>query len=299
MHKVSVIIPTYKRAEKLERAIESVLNQTYHNIEVIIVDDNNPDTEYRKITEEIMQKYINNPKVIYIKHEKNKNGAAARNTGIRHSQGLYIAFLDDDDYYLSEKIEKQVNFLEANNEYDGVYCGKKRKGKDIIPKYSGDLTIKYLKAEISIGTPTLLIKKEAILRLNGFDETFNRHQDVEFLLRYFEHYKLGYVEDVLLVIGDNEGENILKGKKLDELKKKFFKTFSSKINELNEKNKGLKKDIYSNHYSTAFLSHLRNGYILRAIKIYIWFLFYCPIMFHKKMRNRIKAYNEYLRYKKS
>ena len=109
---VSIIIPTYKRNEKLKKAIESILKQTYQNIEIIVVDDNNPNTEYRKKNEILMQSYIKNSKVKYIKHEKNKNGAAARNTGINAANGKYIGFLDDDDEFLPTKIEKQVDVLE-------------------------------------------------------------------------------------------------------------------------------------------------------------------------------------------
>lgn len=299
MHKVSIIIPTYKRAERLDKAIDSVLNQTYDNIEVIVVDDNDPDTEYRKETEKFMQRYKDNSKVIYIKHEKNKNGAAARNTGIKAANGDFIGFLDDDDCFLPEKIEKQVNFLIQNKEYDGVYCGKISKGKEIIPQYSGDLTVRYLQGEISIGTPTLVIRRDAVVALNGFDESFYRHQDVEFLLRFFEHYKLGFVKDILLVLGDNEGENIPVGRKLDEIKRKFFQTFLYRIEEIDKKHRGFKKEVYCSHYSNVFLSHLKNGYILRAIRVYIWFLFYCPIRFHKKINKKVKAHKNFLRYKKS
>ena len=109
---VSIIIPTYKRPDTLDRAINSVLNQTYKNIEVIVVDDNNPDTEARSKTEHIMSVYADNPRVRYIKHEKNKNGSAARNTGARYSQAKYVAFLDDDDEFFPEKIEAQVKRLE-------------------------------------------------------------------------------------------------------------------------------------------------------------------------------------------
>ena len=79
---VSVIIPTYKRADYLTRAIDSVLNQTYNNIEIIVVDDNNSNSTDRKNTESIMQKYNENSKIKYIKHSKNMNGSAARNTGV-------------------------------------------------------------------------------------------------------------------------------------------------------------------------------------------------------------------------
>ena len=118
--KVSTIITTYRRADMLKRAIDSVLNQTYSNIEVIVVDDNDEKSEDRKNTEEIMTSYANNPKVKYIKHKVNMNGAAARNTGIKNSTGEIVCFLDDDDWYLETKIEKQLEFLCKNKDYKAI-----------------------------------------------------------------------------------------------------------------------------------------------------------------------------------
>ena len=81
---ITIVIPTYKRSEMLERAIDSCLKQSYKNIEIIIVDDNNPDTEYRKDTEKFMKKYKDNSKIRYIKMKQNGGGSAARNFGIEN-----------------------------------------------------------------------------------------------------------------------------------------------------------------------------------------------------------------------
>src|SRR5690606_21643920 len=135
---VSVIIPTYNRPERLTRAINSVLDQTYKNIEVLVVDDNNPHTDFRKETEIVMRKYKDNDQVKYIKHPRNKNGAAARNTGIQASAGKYIAFLDDDDEFLPNRIEKLVNKMETLEESWGVcYTGYKKINSNII-QYSSE-----------------------------------------------------------------------------------------------------------------------------------------------------------------
>ena len=80
-----------------------MLNQTYDNIEVIVVDDNGQGTEHQLLTEKAMEKYADNPKVQYIPHKVNKNGSCARNTGIRASKGEFLGFLDDDDVFLPEK----------------------------------------------------------------------------------------------------------------------------------------------------------------------------------------------------
>jgi len=123
MNKVSVVIPTYKRSHILSKAINCVLLQTYKDIEIIVVDDNNENDEFRKKTEILMEQYKNNSRIKYIKHPKNKNGAAARNTGINASDANFIAFLDDDDLWSHKKIEKQMEYLNfKGNSYAEVSC---------------------------------------------------------------------------------------------------------------------------------------------------------------------------------
>ena len=234
--KVSVIIPTYNRPVLLSRAIDSVLNQTYQNIEVIVVDDNNPNTEARLETQKIMSEYKNNGKVRYIKHESNKNGAAARNTGIKNSYGEIICFLDDDDYFLPEKVEKQLNYLENQDEFQGVYCGRIQKNQYIKPIKSGDLSKEILSLDFTPTTCSLMFYKYAIEAIGGFDESFRRHQDFEFLLKFFREYKLGFVEEALVVIGENLGENSLHGRELEDMKRNFLTAFSDTLNSLGEKN---------------------------------------------------------------
>lgn len=108
---VSVIIPTYKRSDYLLQTIESVLNQTYSSIEIIVVDDNGFGTVFQKETYNKLKSLIVSNKIIYIPHDTNKNGSAARNTGFKASKGEYINFLDDDDELMPDKIEKQVHIL--------------------------------------------------------------------------------------------------------------------------------------------------------------------------------------------
>lgn len=124
MDKVSVIIPTYKRPENLIRAINSVLLQSYKNIEIIVIDDNNEGDEYRLETEELMKQFEYDNRVIYLKHKINKNGAAARNKGIKYVKSKYVAFLDDDDEFKIEKIRKQVEKLKScRGKFHACYCG--------------------------------------------------------------------------------------------------------------------------------------------------------------------------------
>ena len=122
---VSVVIPTYKRSDKIERAIKSVINQTYKNLEIIVVDDNAKNKEEREKTRNIVKKYKN---VKFIENKENLGGALTRNIGIENALGDYIAFLDDDDEYVNSKIEKQLKLLKEkvkeNRKVGMIYCYK-------------------------------------------------------------------------------------------------------------------------------------------------------------------------------
>ena len=120
---VSVIIPTFKRSNFILRAIESVLNQTYENIEIIIVDDNEGDNEFSKLTKKILKRFIDNGEIVYVKHRTNKGISAARNTGIKKAKGDYIAFLDDDDEFLPKKIELQLDIFNKSKNNVGLVYG--------------------------------------------------------------------------------------------------------------------------------------------------------------------------------
>ncbi|WP_394871551.1 glycosyltransferase family 2 protein, partial [Clostridium butyricum] len=120
MELVSVIITTFGVAKNLKRAIDSVINQTYSHFEIIIVDDNNPESFARKYTEKIISQY-NDKRLNYIKHKKNMNGAVARNTGIKYSKGKYISFLDNDDFYILDRLDRCVSILRNNNQYGIIY----------------------------------------------------------------------------------------------------------------------------------------------------------------------------------
>ena len=110
---VSVVIPTYNRKKYLEEAIVSVVNQTYKCFEILVIDDGSNEN----YAELICSKY---DKCTYL-YKQNGGLSSARNFGIKHSKGDYIAFLDDDDYWRNDKLEKQVAVLENNNEVDCVH----------------------------------------------------------------------------------------------------------------------------------------------------------------------------------
>ncbi len=115
---VSVVIPLYNAEKYIEETMQSILNQTYQNIEIIVVDDGSKD-QSPTIVKELQRKHPE--KVRYI-HQKNQGVSVARNTGIEHANGEYVAFLDSDDLWHPSKIEKQVQSMHLNN-MDACYCG--------------------------------------------------------------------------------------------------------------------------------------------------------------------------------
>ena len=204
---VSVVIPTYKRPDMIARAVESVLNQTYDNIEIFVVDDNDPSFPERKATEEVMAQFESNPQVTYIQHECNKNGSAARNTGWRQANGDYITYLDDDDEISPRKIQAQVECLEALDEsWRACYTAYHTLMQDgsiqkSTTNQSGDVYLRALMRVFYVGSGSnVLLRKKVVDEINGYDEDFLRNQDIEFMARAFENYKVAYVPEDLLTI---------------------------------------------------------------------------------------------------
>lgn len=271
---VSVIIPTYNTNNSLKRAIKSVLDQTYMKIEIIVVDDNNLNSTGRKNCERIMQCYKLNSKVKYVKHKQNINGSAARNTGVANSKGFYIAFLDDDDFFYKEKIEKQIQFMKKNNyDFCSCYCKiyKNIYSFKIKENYISDVL--FLKKAPQ--TSSFVLTKNLFLKLNGFDETYIRHQDYEFLIRACLVTKIGILPEVLYERANNNVDNRAKGEKLEKVKEKFLSDFENVIT-LYKINK---KKIIGKNYASVFLAYIREKNYKDALRIFkqhfnIYLIFY-------------------------
>lgn len=197
---MSVVIPTYGGGDCLERSVKSVLAQTYMNIEVIVVDDNGLGTEDQLKTAAVMKQFSNLDNVLYVCHDKNINGSAARNTGVRNARGEYISLLDDDDEFVPTKIEKLVEALSSLTEDYALVFGN-AKG------YDGDIMVYDNKAHVppkplydillhkfSIGTSAFLVRKSAYMQVGGFDEEFLRHQDWEFFCKIIATFKIKAID---------------------------------------------------------------------------------------------------------
>ncbi len=239
---VSIIIPTYKRSKTLRRTIESVLNQSYTNIELIVVDDNGLGTDNQIETEESIGDYISTNKVVYLKHLENKNGSAARNTGFRACNGDYVNFLDDDDIMLPRKIELQLDaLLNAKSNVGATYCNTIKIEKQLltgITKKSeshyiedGNILVPYLLGKIVFNTSSILFKKSVLEDLNGFDESWRRHQDYELMVRFFQRYTIVCASLEPLMIYDVTGDrlNIPSPSKQYDLEERFLGTFQPLI----------------------------------------------------------------------
>ena len=294
MKKVSIIIPTYKNRGGLTVSVDSALRQSYPNIEVIVVDDNSPDSLERKNTEQIMAAYNNELRVIYLKHTENKNGAAARNTGIHHSTGDYIAFLDDDDEFFETKIEKQVEYLESHDNYSAVYnFSFVNDKKETIHPYEGDVSIPLLMCKTKMFTPSLMFRRDPLIEIGGFNENFRRHQDYELLLKFFSHgYKIGCLREYLTRVHSLGGNKPTPDKMID-IKKQYLSAFEGVIAKQEEIKPGIRKKILVANYETVFESCLSQHRFKLALDLFLKYFFMEPSAF---ARNFI--HSNYIRFKR-
>jgi len=273
MPEISVILPTYGEPDRLVTTINSVINQSFSDIELIVVDDNNPTSEYRNKTSDIVKVFASQDKrVRYICHDHNKNGSAARNTGIRESKGKYLSFLDSDDEYATDRLLKCYNILKErrDKEFQGVYtgCEFRRNGKPYHIETSmadGNYLVQCLASTFNICSGSnIFITKEAALEINGFDESFIRQQDIEFLVRFFQHFSILGIKEVLLV-KNQDGKNRPSPEKLEKIKAQFLKTFESCIKIQQKKDQDY---IYSHHYQQIAEQYLAVGNRIKALEYY-------------------------------
>lgn len=197
---VSAIITTHNRLELLKRAVKSVYEQTYSNIELIVVDDGSTDGT-RDWCEKQEFDYI------YIEPGKGMGGNYARNLGIIRAKGKYVAFLDDDDLWISDKISKQVLLIESEK-CELVHCGRileviEPMGVRYIrtfpsQAYSGDLSKRIL-WNICATTSTLLINRQALIDVGLFDENLNFWQEYELTIRLAQRSHFYFVNEPLII----------------------------------------------------------------------------------------------------
>ncbi|MFD0047948.1 glycosyltransferase family 2 protein [Actinomycetes bacterium NPDC127524] len=215
MELVSVVIPTYARNDMLERAIQSVLNQTYSNIEILVIDDNDEMSEHRKRTEQIMRQYQENENVRYIQNPQNLGGAKARNIGITESKGKFVAFLDDDDEYLPENIEKKIYVFRKNNSemlalVYGYVEAITDEGRSVVYRHTfdGNCTYEQLLHNCIAATSQWVCRKDSLLKVGMFADVPCK-QDSILMLKLLEHgFEIDYAPQILTKYYDYAGDRI-------------------------------------------------------------------------------------------
>ena len=256
---VSIIIPTYIGYDMLPRAIDSALRQTYENIEILVVDDNDPDSEPRRLTAELMKNYSDS-RIRYIRRPKNSGIAAAKNTGIENASGVYLAFLDDDDYYLKDRIEKCVRYMEKHESYIGVYTGvdildrQNNVTHRLRPKSNMSVN-KMLMNHMALGTGSnTFIRREYAEKIGRHDESFIRRTDNEFTVRLCKCGTIGYINECLVVKGINSTDNIPSYETMKGVLDHFFEVFAEDINKLGYR----KTEFYRRQYHTLMRVAIRD-----------------------------------------
>ena len=204
---VSVIIPTYNRVDLLRRSVSSVLSQTHHHLDVMVVDDGSTED-----VKEVMSEF-DDPRLSYHRLDKNRGSAAARNWGISHSNGQYIAFLDSDDDWREAKIEAQLARLRLKGpDYKACYTKRERiddvTGKTVgFSEYGqeGDLLADTL-YRTRVGLSSLIVVKDLLLEIKGFDERMRFAQDWELYLRLAPLTLFAYVDEPLTRYHYHDGQ---------------------------------------------------------------------------------------------
>lgn len=268
---VSIIIPTYNRAFCLVNAIKSVLEQSYNNIEIIVVDGPSTDNTERVVKE------LKEKKITYLREEKARGAGAARNTGIRAARGEYIAFQDSDNVWLPEKLEKQMAvFSKAAPEIGMVYTGYNKYYNNIAMGYYPQEYIKNKSGEIYnellyenfIGCQTVVVKKECLFKVGAFDEQLPTIEDWDLFLRISKCYKIICIDESLVLSHLQSDSISIDLPKMIIAFKLILKNHYSEYS----KNKYLLAQYYFNNIGTILCENNNHSegrsYIIKAISLY-------------------------------
>lgn len=281
---VSVIVPVYNAEIFIEDTINSVFKQTYKNIEIVIVNDGSSDR-----TEEIIKKWTEQKKIKYI-FQTNKGVSIARNEGVKYSKGNFVAFLDADDVWLPENIERKVEALQKDHNVGLVHAnmqvvdhlsypvGRVKEGKE------GDVLDDLLLWNgCVIPTPSsILVRKEVFELVGEFDPELSNNADQDFFIRVAAKYKIGKLNEVLGLYRVHE-ENMHKNIRLMEKdtltvykkakKNKLFKSF------------GFQQKCFSNMYLILAGSWWKDGNNkLKALYYFVCAIFSYPFNILKIFR---------------
>lgn len=257
------MIPSYGFSHHLERCLESALRQDFDSFEVILVDDNEFGTDEHIKTKALVDSAKRTWRnLVYVAHEQNLNGAAARNSGVKAARGEYIAFLDNDDVFTIDRIRKCYDFIKASKgNLVGVFTWVELRRDNaflgLMKTNVGDDPLKFLLAcKFPVGTGSnLFIHNEIYDLVGGFDISFLRHQDYEFLVRCFKIGSRFGVIDEALVIKNDEKYNFPNCEIMHEQKAKFLEKHKDILAGMNEPDR---RFVWASNYFSLLEQSIRN-----------------------------------------
>jgi glycosyltransferase involved in cell wall biosynthesis len=270
---VSVIIPTFNRAETILAAVVSVINQSYPVTEIIVVDDCSQDNTRGVLAS------IQDSRLRIVRSQKQSGAAAARNLGVKHAKGLWIAFQDSDDYWFAHKLEKQMelvkNFPDAILYYSRFiqyYAGK----IELVPHQSFKHTSGFVKDDLLlsnfVSTQTILMKRSCFEDVGGFNESLPALEDWEFALRVTSLGALCCVEEPLIIAYDTPGSLTRNVQKGIDARLKILADHQAEYAQ--------RHDLIAHHLHVVGKTYLQTGN-LRQARYYFW----------KSLRNRPIRFN--------
>ena len=299
---ISVIIPTYKRSRYLERAVSSVLCQSYKNIEIIIIDDNG-NNKNRSDTEELIKRlYGNDPRIKYVQNERNMGGARARNHGAQMATGSYLCFLDDDDIFLEDKLENQHRFMKENklemsfsdikmyNEV-GKVVDVRRHGEYVADTDNNNLLVQHLLHHLT-PTDTYMFTREGFEKSGGFVHKIFGDEYILMLNAILNGVKIGYYPRITAVQYLHSGTRLSSVKRrvagdvqLLKIKKEYFDRLSWRQ----------RRYVYFRHMTVLAVYFLRNRELLKFAGYAVGGFFSSPVDFvceGLKMAKRVLRENK-------
>lgn len=295
---ITVITPTYNRADYLGQAIDSVINQSYRDWELLVIDDNKPDSEARKATAKVMSHY-SDARIHYIQNEKNLGGAAARNVGISKAKGEYIAFLDDDDMYLPDKLEVQVRAMMENDWDVSVMDGATynyETGEKVAERHQhirngmtkDELIRAHLLYHIS-GTNTFMYKASYLKEIGGFVDVPSCQEYMLMQKTLDNNPNLGYIPEIHIKNYMHSGEQISTGPK--KLKGQQL-LFASKKEHFDLLTARERRQVICRHHGVLFFVYFKMHNYFKSFTEAIKCFFSSPVdacKWFKEYRKKISA----------
>lgn len=288
---VSAVVTTYKREpEIVKRALDSVVSQTYRPLEIIVVDDSPQDYNLRDDVKKLIETYEED--IYYIQHETNSGACAARNTGLKLSHGKYIAFLDDDDEWIKDKIEKQVDAFRSDD-IVFVYCpiwsvddttGKRK--LRYTKFYEGYIYPQLMYSNFVGSTSFPLIRKKTLEDIGGFDLLMPASQDYDVWIRLAQKHKVACIAEPLGIYHWHDGEQISK-----DPKKKIIARERIYEKNIDYINKDRRVRWHRMVYSTP--EYAKNMQLGKALSVWSKAVTLCPLNIYTNIRylwRTIKAY---------